>query len=339
MALTCILSPSLSTWSSRPTFPKSPSFPLQRNSSWRIRPITCKKKKKEEVQGSNPVRAAYVPMKPLKARLAEGEKLYGIFLLSFSPVVAEIAGYAGYDYAVVDMEHGPGDFMAALPVLHALAATGTPAIIRIPDNDPALAKKAMDLGPQGIMFPMIDSPKDARKAVSYCRYPPKGIRGASHPAVRASRYGINLNYLEEYEDEVLVMCQVESEEAVKKIEEIASVEGVDCIQMGPTDLGASMGFLADLGNRKAKEMRMRAEKGVLGLKNGAFLAGFALPCDPPDELQRRGYQMMTGAVDTPLIRDAALADIKKYKEGWVGVRVEPADVGPEVEEEAEKEYA
>jgi len=171
----------------------------------------------------------------------------------------------------------------------------------------------MDLGPQGLMFPMIDGPKAAKRAVSYCRYPPKGIRGAAHSVVRASRYGVNEKYLEEYEDDVLVMCQVESEEAVKKIEEIAMVEGVDCIQMGPTDLSASMGFLSDLGNKRAKEMLLRAEKGVLGLKNGAFLAGFAMPNDPPSELQRRGYHMVSGALDIGLLRDAAIADLRKHK--------------------------
>lgn len=336
MALAFI--PSLRTpiWS-----PRSNSLkPHSQNNRSQITPIMCKKKKQDS-SGSNTIRASY--SKPLKARLAEGEKLYGAFLMSFSPLVAEIMGYAGYDFAVVDMEHGPGDFMAAVPVLQVLASTNTPAIIRIPDNDPVMVKKAMDLGPQGLMFPMIESPKDAKKAVSYCRYPPKGIRGAAHAVVRASRYGINENYLNEYEDELLVMCQVESEDAVKKIEEIAQVEGVDCIQMGPTDLASSMGFLSDLGNRKAKEMLMRAERGVLGAKNGAFLSGFALPTDPPDELQKRGYHMVSGAVDISLIRNAALADVRKYKAWNGGGASADTEEGPDVEvlsgSEAEKEYA
>lgn len=299
-----------------------------------IRPITCKKK----TDGTGPKMAHNGLSKPLKARLADGERLYGVFLLSFSPVVAEIVGFAGYDFAVIDMEHGPGDTMAALPVMQALASTQTPAILRIPDNDPVMVKKAMDLGPQGLMFPMIDGPKAAKRAVSYCRYPPKGIRGVAHSVVRASRYGVNEKYLEEYEDEVLIMCQVESEEAVKKIEEIAMVEGVDCIQMGPTDLSASMGFLNDLGNKRAKEMLQRAEKGVLGLKNGAFLAGFAMPHDPPSELQRRGYHMVSGALDIGLLRDAALADLRKNKTNGVetedGVQqVEVLDVERELETE------
>lgn len=125
----------------------------------------------------------------IKSRLEKGDILYGQFLCSFSPVIAEISGYAGYDFVVVDMEHGYGGISAALPCLQALAATGTPAILRLPELSQTWAKKALDLGPQGIMFPMIDTPELARKAISYCRYPPNGIRGAAHPVVRASRYG------------------------------------------------------------------------------------------------------------------------------------------------------
>lgn len=310
MAFACILQGSIHSALSYKSHPCAfPSLNKPLRALKQIRPITCKKK----TDDAGPKMAQYGLSKPLKARLKDGERLYGVFLLSFSPVVAEIVGFAGYDFAVIDMEHGPGDTMAALPVMQALASTQTPAIIRIPDNDPVMVKKAMDLGPQGLMFPMIDGPKAAKRAVSYCRYPPKGIRGAAHSVVRASRYGVNDKYLEEYEDEVLVMCQVESEEAVKKIEEIAMVEGVDCIQMGPTDLSASMGFLNDLGNKRAKEMLQRAEKGVFGLKNGPFLAGFAMPHDPPTELQRRGYHMVSGAVDIGLFRDAAIADLRKHK--------------------------
>ncbi|XP_077234366.1 phosphoenolpyruvate carboxylase family protein [Tasmannia lanceolata] len=250
--------------------------------------------------------------KTLKTRLASGETLYGLFLLSFSPTLAEIAGLSGYDFAVVDLEHGPGGVSDALPVLHALAATQTPAIIRIPESSPTWAKKALDIGPQGIMFPMIESPKLARKAVSYCRFPPDGVRGSAHPIVRASNYGINDGYLSNYMEDLLIMCQVESEEGVEKIEEIAAVDGVDCIQMGPLDLSGSMGYLWDPGNKKVKEVLHEAEKAVLK-KKGAVLGGFAMAHDSPMELKMRGYQMVSGAVDIGLFRSAVVEDVKKFK--------------------------
>ncbi|KAK1408973.1 hypothetical protein QVD17_41176 [Tagetes erecta] len=247
----------------------------------------------------------------LKSRLKNGDTLYGLFLLSFSPTLAEIAGLSGYDFVVVDMEHGPGGITGALSCLHALAASGTPAIIRLPESDAAWAKKALDLGPQGIMFPMVESQKMAKKAVSYCRYPPNGIRGSAHTVIRASGYGIDNGYLTNYEDELLIMCQVESEEGVKKIEEIAAVDGVDCVQMGPLDLSASMGYLWDPGNKKVKEMMRNAEKGVL--KTNAYLGGFAMGHDKPEEMRLRGYHMISGAVDIGLFRSACVEDVNKFR--------------------------
>nr|GMC99909.1 2-keto-3-deoxy-L-rhamnonate aldolase-like [Ipomoea batatas] len=224
-----------------------------------------------------------------------GETLYGIFLLSFSPTLAEIAGLAGYDFAVVDMEHGHGGISDALPCLHALAATRTPAILRIPESY---------------------SPKDARKAVSYCRFPPNGVRGSAHTVVRASDYGIDEGYLSNYEEELLIMCQVECADGVKKIDEIACVEGVDCIQMGPLDLSASLGYLWDPGHKKVKEVLRAAEKAVLetnpGEGKGAYLSGFAMPHDKPENLKQRGYHMVSGAVDIGLFRSAAVEDVKKF---------------------------
>ncbi|KAI3453329.1 hypothetical protein Pfo_009992 [Paulownia fortunei] len=260
---------------------------------------------------SIPVATAYSPQS-LKSRLKNGETLYGIFLLTFSPTIAEIAGLAGYDFAVVDMEHGHGGISAALPCLHALAATNTAAILRLPESSATWAKKALDLGPQGIMFPMIDGPKSARKAVSYCRFPPNGVRGSAHTIVRASDYGINEGYLSNYEEELLIMCQVESEEGVKKIDEISGVDGVDCIQMGPLDLSASMGYLWDPGNKKVREVLRGAEKAVLK-GGGAYLSGFVMPHDGAEELRHRGYHMVAGAADVGLFRSAVVEDVRKFK--------------------------
>lgn len=113
------------------------------------------------------------------------------------------------------------------------------------------------------------------------------------------------------------MCQVESEEGVKKAKEIAAVDGVDCIQMGPLDLSASMGYLWDPGNKKVREMLRVAEKAVLGSEpgngGGAYLAGFAMPHDAPENLKSRGYHMVSGCVDVGLFRSAAVEDVKKFK--------------------------
>lgn len=168
------------------------------------------------------------------------------------------------------------------------------------------------------MFPLIDTPEMARKAVSYCRYPPNGLRGAAHPVVRGSKYGLDKDYLAKCERDFFIMCQIESEESIKNIEEIAAVDGVDCIQIGPMDLSSSMGFLTDPVNEKVKATMTMAEKIVLGLKEkngGPYLAGFVMANDGAADLQRRGYPMFSGGVDIGLYRDAVVDDLKKFKTG------------------------
>ncbi|KAF3434204.1 hypothetical protein FNV43_RR25307 [Rhamnella rubrinervis] len=300
--------------------PKSVSFKPTTTTKFSIKASTSTPSSDLSPTDDNPLSLS-VPSafshQTLKSRLHSGETLYGIFLLSFSPTLAEIAGISGYDFVVVDMEHGPGGISDALHCLRALAATQTPAILRLPETCPTWAKKALDLGPQGLMFPMIDSPKEAKKAVSYCRFPPAGVRGSAHTVVRASSYGIDEGYLSNYEEELLIMCQVESEEGVKKAKEIAAVDGVDCVQMGPLDLSASMGYLWDPGNKKVREMLRVAEKAVLGSNpgngGGAYLAGFAMPHDVPENLKSRGYHMVSGAVDVGLFRSAAVEDVNRFK--------------------------
>ncbi|KAL8138871.1 hypothetical protein V2J09_004872 [Rumex salicifolius] len=250
----------------------------------------------------------------LKSRLRAGETLYGIFVDSFSPVLAEIVGHAGYDFAVIDMEHGFGGITESLSCLHALSSSQTPAILRLPETSAVWAKKALDLGPMGLMFPMVHSPEMAQQAVSFSKYPRAGVRGVAHPIIRASKYGLDPDYLDWADDELLIMCQVESPAAAAKMDEISAVDGLDCVMIGPTDLGANLGYIRDPGNQNAVKAVRAVEEAVLGRgPNGPFLAGFAMPNDGPNEMVKRGYHMICGAVDIALFRDAAVADVNKFR--------------------------
>lgn len=212
---------------------------------------------------------------------------------------------------VVYLEHGPGYTMSAVPILQTLACTGTPAIIRIPVNDPVWAKKALDLGPQGIMFPMINDANAVSDAVRSCRYPPAGIRGAAYPIVRAARYGLDHSYLSRCEEDLLIMCQIETQQAVDNIKDIAAVDGVDCIQMGPLDLRSDLGLLRIPEDKSSTALLREAEKTLKSL--GVYMGGFATSDDSPSKLLQLGYHMVAGTVDVALLRDAAVADIRKAR--------------------------
>ncbi|MCO5558308.1 hypothetical protein L7F22_011888 [Adiantum nelumboides] len=202
--------------------------------------------------------------RPLKARLASDEPLYGAFLCSFSPTLAKILGQVGYNYVVLDMVHGLGDTFAALPCMQALAAAGVPAIVRIAANNPVLIKKAMDLGPQGVMVPMIETTTDAGKVVASCQYPPRGNHGAAHPIVRASMYGLDISYLKMCaNDKVLKTLQIESSKAVGRIPNISAVDGVDCLILGPTNLSSCIRYLHDPGHDNVMKLMHRVEKAIL----------------------------------------------------------------------------
>ncbi|KAL1319823.1 hypothetical protein HN51_064572 [Arachis hypogaea] len=245
----------------------------------------------------------------------EQEPLYGLFLATFSPTMAEIAAHSGYDFAVIDMLYGYGDIPNVLPCLHALSAAHTPSLIRLPESSAVWAKKALDIGPAGLIFPGINSPKSARDAVSYCAYPPKGVRGAAHPAVRASNYGLDQNYLSKCEHDLLIICQIDSEVGLESVKDIAAVDGVDCVMLGP------------LGPGLSPDKLRTAEDAVLELKasrgpgKGPHLAGFPSYRNLQEgsvELKKRGYHLVCGSTDVTLFRDAALASVNSFKSSTSG---------------------
>ncbi|KAF8117836.1 hypothetical protein N665_0008s0177 [Sinapis alba] len=252
---------------------------------------------------------------PLKTRLNRGEQLKGMLLFSASPTMAEIASLAGYDFVVVDMEHGPADFSAALHCIRATATSGCKTVIRVPETSAAYAKKALDLGPEGIMFPKVETGEAAAEAVSFCSYPPHGVRGCAFTLVRDSAFGFDKRYLEHYRDNRLIMCQVETAKGVKNIQDIIAVDGMDCVTTGPRDLSSSLGLLHDPGNQKVRDVLAQLEDAVLKsdpVNGGAYLAGMATAQDRAADLKKRCYHMVISASDISLFCKAATEDIKAF---------------------------
>lgn len=158
---------------------------------------------------------------------------------------AEICGLAGFDWVLIDAEHGPFDVSAIQSQLRVLAGTPTPACVRLPSHDDWVLKQVLDIGAQSILVPMVNTANQAHAIVSACRYAPKGHRGLGATVARVSRFGQVRDYVATANKDVLVMLQVETREAIKNIDAIAAVEGADVIFIGPSDLSADMGLGGD----------------------------------------------------------------------------------------------
>ncbi|WP_372070050.1 HpcH/HpaI aldolase/citrate lyase family protein (plasmid) [Tistrella mobilis] len=187
------------------------------------------------------------PCNDFKRRLAAGEVLNGFWLSLASPVASEALSLAGFDWLLFDGEHSPVDVAGMQPLLQA-AATGTAAaVVRPAWNDKVLIKRLLDIGAQTLLVPFVQSAEEAAAAVLASRYPPHGVRGVAG-ATRASRYGQTEDYFAVANQEICVLVQVETGEALGRLEEIATVDGVDGVFIGPSDLAASMGHLGRPGH-------------------------------------------------------------------------------------------
>ncbi|MFO1069252.1 MAG: aldolase/citrate lyase family protein [Geminicoccaceae bacterium] len=252
----------------------------------------------------------------LKRRLQAGDRLYGVWLGSASPTMAELLGWAGYDFAIIDQEHGAGSLGDAIDMMRALAATGCPAIVRVPWNDQVYLKRILDAGAESIMVPMVETPEEAAAAVAACRYPPAGRRGYAAPAMRCSRYGFIPDYLARSSDELMLIAQIESAAAVKQAEAIARTDGVDTVLIGVNDLGGSIGRLEQLDKPDVRALVEEAEAAIR--RAGKPLSTVPTSGAGTLELFAKGYQLVAGAGDTTLLREAAKADLARIRAGMPG---------------------
>lgn len=171
------------------------------------------------------------------------QPLIGAWICSGSEAAAEIIASAGFGWTLIDGEHAPYGLETILSLLRATDAYGLTRVVRVPVNNTALIKQYLDLGAQNLMVPMIDTAEEAEAAVAAMHYPPRGVRGVGSALARSSRWNGVQNYLAKASDTVSLTVQIESATAVENVEEIVSVEGVDNIFVGPSDLAASMGLL------------------------------------------------------------------------------------------------
>jgi len=178
-------------------------------------------------------------------------------VMSASPLVAEAMGCAGFDWAVIDMEHTPLDLADLAHMLQAVAGTPMLPVTRVPWNDTVMVKRVLDAGAQTLLFPFVQNAEEARKAVAACKYPPMGVRGMAAMS-RGSRFGTVKDYFKVANAGVSVIVQIETPQAMDQLEAIVQVPGVDSLFIGPGDLSGAMGFVGDLLNPAVVEVMARS---------------------------------------------------------------------------------
>ena len=201
--------------------------------------------------------ASGLPVNQFKQAISQHNRQIGLWLATGDAYVAEMVAGTGFDWLLIDGEHAPNDLRGTLAQLQAIAsATSTlPAsaraahpVVRLPTADPVLVKQYLELGVQTLLLPMIDTPEQAASMASAMRYPPMGSRGIGCGLARSSRWNRFSSYLQEANEQVCLLVQVETVEALNNIDEIAATPGVDGVFIGPADLSASMGYLGQPGH-------------------------------------------------------------------------------------------
>jgi len=236
-----------------------------------------------------------------RSKLSQGELLIGTITTLPSPEIAEILCLSGFDWLFVDLEHSAMSIKDAQVVLQA-AAPRIPCVIRVPANDEAWIKKALDIGACGIIVPQARTSEDAEISVRLCKYPPDGIRGVG--IARAQGYGLNFQqYIESANAETAVIIQIEHIDAVNNIESILKVTGIDCLFIGPYDLSASMGKTGNITDPDV-------QAAILHVKNCARNANvplgiFGATSEAVNPFIRSGYTLIAVGIDTMMIANAA----------------------------------
>ncbi|KAA9394480.1 2-dehydro-3-deoxyglucarate aldolase [Kocuria coralli] len=180
----------------------------------------------------------------LRERLEGAERpLFGGWVCSGSPVMAEIMAGAGLDWLLIDMEHAPNGLESTLAQLYAVSGYPVTPVVRVPSADPVTIKQVLDLGAQTILVPMVSTPGEAREVAQAAQYPPAGRRGVGSAMARSARWNRVDGYLGEAAGHVCVIVQIETEEGVGNAAAIAGTPGIDGVFVGPSDLAASMGLL------------------------------------------------------------------------------------------------
>jgi len=239
----------------------------------------------------------------MPARLNNGETILGCFLNLGSSLTAEMVGQAGFDFVVIDLEHGSGTEADVLHQLQALEHTGTKSVVRVEGHARQRSHRVLDLGAHGIMFPRVNTAAEAEACVAALRYPPLGVRGVASMN-RAAGFGVTFkDYVATHKDKLLGVVQVETVESVEHVDEIAAVDGADVLFIGPLDLTTSLGVLGQFDH---PDFIAALERTAAAAKKHGKTTGILMPTpDFFDRFHDLGFRFLACGSDGAMVNNAA----------------------------------
>lgn len=254
-----------------------------------------------------------IPLNQFKQAVRAGREQIGLWLGLGETFSAEICAGAGFDWLLIDAEHGPNDLRSILAQLQALAPYPTQPVVRPPQGDHVLIKQLLETGVQTLLIPMVDTAEQARGLVDAMRYPPAGIRGVGSALARASRWGRIDNYAQLADAQMCLLVQVETQTGYRNLDAILEVDGVDGVFFGAADLAASYGYL---GQSTHPEIVAAIEDG-LRRTGAAGKAGGVLCSDRAlnERYMAAGASFVAVGVDALLLSAATSALCQSYKPG------------------------
>jgi 4-hydroxy-2-oxoheptanedioate aldolase len=251
-----------------------------------------------------------LPQNQFKRALREGRQQIGLWCTLPGAYVAEAVAGSGFDWLLFDTEHSPGDPLTVLEQLQAVAPYPVSAVVRPASNDTVLIKRFLDVGAQTLLIPYVQSVAEARSAVAAMRYPPDGIRGVAG-VTRATGFGRIPNYAKRAHEELCLLVQIETQDALDRLEEIAAVDGVDGVFIGPADLAASLGHAGELGHPKVKAT---VEDAIRRIRACGKPAGILTPDNAfAARCMELGTTFTAVGVDAAMIARATEALAKQFK--------------------------
>jgi 4-hydroxy-2-oxoheptanedioate aldolase len=247
---------------------------------------------------------------PVRARWNADETAFAAWLLLESPASADVLAGAGFDAVVVDLQHGSATMHSLPSILPAIESSAAVPFVRTAWNDPAELMRVLDLGVRGVICPMVGSGPEAEAFVRSCRYPPDGIR--SYGPIRGA-LGEGRVQATRANEEISLFAMIETADGFANLEEIAATPGLTGLFVGPTDLGFAMGLDApgDLSDPSLLEL---LDEILRACQDRGIVAGIHVPAAPrAAEMAARGFRLVSCAVDTNLLSDAAASALREAR--------------------------